>query len=159
LFRLLWEPHAILIGVECELMPGAELQAPERGRDNVNAWQWDSVEVFLCPDPARYRYAQFIISAKGDIADVLVDLDAGTGKYGTPAWNTEVRAVASETADRYVLEMRLGLGSLAAAGLTPGQIWTGNFCRFRPDCATWSPTYGGFHSPARFGQLQFVAQP
>ena len=39
----------------------------------------------------------------------------------------------------------------------PGDAWGANFYRFLPDGAAWSPTYGGFHSPARFGTLRFAA--
>ena len=89
------------------------------------------------------------------MCDLLVDVNAGTGKYGSPAWSTDVDAGAGQRDGAYTVEVRIPFKDLAPPP-KPGAKWGANFFRFVPDEAAWSPTYGGFHSPARFGTIRFV---
>ena len=152
--RACWDEEAVYVAYECQLPEGHKLTAPERGRDNAKMWQHDGIEIFLAPNRSTKRYAQIMVSALGDGCDLLVDVGGGTAKYGTPAWSTDVGAAASATDGRYVIEVRIPFKDLAPAP-KPGDTWGANFYRFLPDCAAWSPTYGGFHSPARFGAVTF----
>ena len=101
------------------------------------------------------RYAQFMVSAMADVCDLLIDVDAGTGKYGSPTWSTDVHAGAQQSEGLYKVEVRIPFKDLAKAPKS-GDAWGANFYRFIPDETAWSPTYGGFHSPASFGTLRFV---
>ena len=155
--RLCWDDQALYVAYECRLPRGEALHVPERGRDNAKLWQFDGVEIFIAPHRSTKRYAQFMVSALADVCDLLVDVDAGTGKYGSPVWSTDVRAGAAHSKGSYTLEVRIAFKDLAKAPRN-GDAWGANFYRFRPDAAAWSPTYGGFHSPASFGTLRFVGR-
>jgi len=46
----------------------------------------------------------------------------------------------------------------AAIGAKPEGIWRVNFGRDEADAGRatcWSPTFSGFHTPSRFGELKF----
>lgn len=154
LFRLCHDDDALYVAVTCDLPEGMALQVPQRGRDNPKIWEFDGVEIFLAPGQSTRRYAQFMVSALGDVCDVLVDKDAGLGVHGTTAWSTDVRTATHAVAGRYALEIHIPFADLGPAP-GPGERWNANFYRFSPQCAAWSPTFGGFHSPTRFGTLVF----
>ena len=154
--RLCWDDQALYVAYECQL-PNRAWIVPQRGRDNAKIWEFDGVEVFLAPNQSTTRYAQIMISALADVTDILIDVEAGSGKYGSPLWNTDVHAGAAQSEGSYILEVRIPFEDLAKAPVS-GDTWSGNFCRFSPDVATWSPTYGGFHSPAMFGTIRFLGR-
>ena len=111
--------------------------------------------MFFAPDRSqRQRYAQVVVSPRGDVYDALGDVASGTGKFATLAWNTDVRAAAKRTNDRYSLEASIPYEDFAEAP-APGDEWGANFYRFVRELG-WSPTYGSFHETARFGTLRFV---
>jgi hypothetical protein len=155
--RLCWDDDALYVAYESQLQKGKAIFAPERGRDNTKMWQHDGVEIFVAPNRSTKRYAQFMVSAVADITDLIVDIDGGTGKYGSPSWNTDAQAGATNDQHGYIVEVRIPFADLDTPP-KPGDAWGANFYRFIPDGAAWSPTYGGFHSPARFGTLNFKAQ-
>ncbi|MAE63948.1 MAG: hypothetical protein CMJ18_06710 [Phycisphaeraceae bacterium] len=153
--RVCWDAAALYVAFEAQMPEGeTTVNVPQRGRDNTAIWQFDGVEIFIAPDRSTRRYAQFMVSALADVTDLLVDIDGGTGKYGSPSWNADVSAAAMHGGGRYVVEVRIPFEPLARPPAA-GDFWGANFYRFSPDGAAWSPTYGGFHSPARFGTLQF----
>ena len=94
-------------------------------------------------------------AGQGDVYDSLVNPDVGTGIYGDVAWNADIQAGATNAPGEYLLEARIPFKDLASAPKA-GEVWGANFCRFRPGEHAWSPTYGGFHSPANFGTVSFV---
>ncbi len=153
--RLCWDDGGLYVAYDSQMPQGTAIEVPETGRDNTKLWQFDGVEIFIAPGRSTRRYAQFMISPLGDVADLLVDLDGGSGKYGSPTWNTTPRTAATHDDRHYIIEAFIPFKDLAAAP-KPGDEWGANFYRFRPDGAAWSPTYGGYHSPARFGTLRFV---
>jgi hypothetical protein len=153
--RLCWDDQALYVAYESQLPEGTALDVPERGRDNANLWVHDGVEIFIAPNRSTKRYAQFMVSALADVCDLLIDMDAGTGKYGSPAWSTDVQAGATQSEGSYTLEVRIPFKDLATPPKV-GDTWGANFYRFIPNESAWSPTYGGFHSPASFGTLRFV---
>jgi len=152
--RLCWDDQALYVAYECQLPPGKALNVPERGRDNSKLWRFDGVEIFIAPNRSTKRYAHFMVSALADVCDLLTDLDS-MGKIGSPAWSTDVQAGAGQSEGSYTLEMRIPFQDLAKAP-SNGDAWSANFCRYVPDVAAWSPTYGSYHSPATFGTLRFV---
>ena len=120
----------------------------------ANAELWGESLEGCVPGQTQRRYFRFMISALGDVCDLLVDHDLGLGAHGTPSWSTDVQAAAHHEAGLYRLELRIPFADLGPAPRR-GDRWNANLYRFVPDCAAWNPTYGGFHSPLRFGTLVF----
>ena len=152
-----WDDQALYIAYKCQLPAGATLDVPQRGRDNVQTWAHDGVELFLAPGASGDRYVQCIFSARGDAYDALIDPQAGMGGFGSSAWNGQIQVAAVQTKDHYTVELRFAFDGLAEAP-NVNDTWRANFCRYRPDNAAWSPTYGGYHNPTRFGTLRFAGQ-
>ena len=155
LIRLSWDEQALYVGAHCALPEGQTLSAPERGRDNSRMWQHDGIEVFLDPGKSGRRYGHFVLSGRGDVSDSLVNPEAATGVHGNTGWNAAVEVSATSSDGEFTIEARIPFQDLASPP-EPGSQWGANFCRFRPSEITWSPTYAGFHTPARFGALRFV---
>ena len=76
-----WDEQALYVAVTCELHKGAELHVPAHGRDNVNLFLCDGIELFLDPGRTARRYGHFIISATGDVYDSMMTPHGGGGIY------------------------------------------------------------------------------
>ncbi len=154
-FLLCWDEEALYVAARCEFPKGAKLNAPARGCDNGTIWQFDGVEIFLDPGASGTRYVQFMVSALGDICDVMANVEIEGDTHGNPGWNTDTQVAATNNAEGYLLEMRIPFRDFASPPKA-GDVWAANFYRFRPAGLAWSPTYAGFHTPSRFGTITFV---
>ena len=160
-----WDDQALYIAAKCPLPEGAELNVPERGRDNVKIGAGDCIEIFIDPKKSQTQYVQFMVSAMGDIYDSWMSPTLGGGVEcednwsiaGKPSWNAEADVATTHDKAHYVIEMRIPFKNLAE---TPevGQQWSANICRSAPHMQTWSPTGGIYHVPERFGTLRFVGK-
>ena len=110
-------------------------------------WEDDAVEIFLQP-PGSEAYYHFAVNAAGSQYEARCtsgNLDAG--------WNCEWQAKAGRVEGGWMVEMTIPLKAL---GGSPTGLWRANFCREEADTGAatcWSPTFGGFHTPSRFGDL------
>ena len=114
----------------------------------------ESIELFLNPSGDRYSYLQLRVDVLGnrdthrrnDLDEDLTGQWTGAVKRGPDQWTVEMAVPFAM------------LGSPPA----PATLWTCNFNRQRlaqggpVQWTCWSDTKGGFHSPARFGQLVFT---
>lgn len=121
--------------------------AQDRGQDG-EVWKDDAIEVFLQP-PGSESYYHLAVNAVGS------RLDERCGGGHDTAWTASWEAKAGPDADGWSVEMAIPLD---AFGAKAEGTWRVNIGREEADtqCATcWSPTFGGFHTPARFGELCF----
>lgn len=118
----------------------------------------DSVELFLSPTTDAKSYYHLALNALGIKYDAL----GRSAKVDLP-WV----AATSLGEDRWTAEMMIPIASLGVVeGSTITARWRGNFCRNRvidfPASESqhfcWSPTYGSYHTPTRFGFIQ-LQQP
>lgn len=115
----------------------------------------DSVELFLSPTADAKSYYHLALNALGVKYDAL-------GKSAKE--NLQWVAATTIGEDQWTAELMIPLSSLGVAeeGIIASS-WLGNFCRNRVlDLPTsevqhfcWSPTYGSYHTPARFGIIRF----
>jgi predicted TIM-barrel fold metal-dependent hydrolase len=126
--------------------------------DGASLWDRDVVEAFIGVDPQNPgRYAEFEVAPTNEHLDVLLDLPRKDF-----AWSSgfESRVNVDKKAKRWTCEVRIPLKSLAEKAPGPGTEWRMNL--FRCDRANhaglaWRPVLRGtFHTPDRFGVLQFV---
>ncbi len=147
--KLLYDDRALYLAFTCREPAMAHLVARCRGRDAKDVWNDDAVEFFL-GDAARKQYVHFIVNTNASLYDE---------RGQTPAWNAPCRLAVKKGADFWSLEMAIPWTALARAGLPRTPVMSANFCRDRfagPGACThfaWSPTFAGFHVPARFGTL------
>jgi len=115
----------------------------------------DSVELFLSPTADAKSYYHLALNALGVKYDAL-------GKSAKE--NLQWVAATNIGEDRWTAELMVPLSSLGVGEEnTHTSRWRVNLCRNRVlDFPTsevqhfcWSPTYGSYHTPARFGFVQF----
>ena len=158
--RALWSADFLYLGYAC---PFTKLTVfnPAQKDERIGLWDKDVVEAFICADPAKLtRYTEYEWAPNGDRLDLLCDLPAKDF-----AWSSGLESAVSvdEAAHVWRVEVRIPLRNLAEAAPQPGARWRINL--FRHDTAgggflAFSPTLTGtFHTPERFGWLEFTGPP
>jgi len=142
------------------LYVAARLDEPDVGRlkrtvtkPDGPAYQDDSVELFLSPDPAG-GYFQIIVTAGGAIYD--------RHGHGDPkAWNCGAKAAAAIGKDHWSLEVAIPMAALGVGEKKPTR-WRANVYRNRraggkSESQAFSPTFrGDYDVPERFGRWLFT---
>jgi predicted TIM-barrel fold metal-dependent hydrolase len=162
--RVLWSDRYVYLGYECPytklnvfepLLADRERFSSKRGE---SLWDRDVVEVFINSDSANLRrYTEFEVAPTNEKLDLRLELPNRDFAWSS-GWETAVHL--DKKAKRWVCEIRIPLTSLAETKPTAGTRWRINF--YRGDHANkaflaWSPTLTGtFHTPERFGLLEFV---
>ncbi|MBI2301384.1 MAG: DUF4091 domain-containing protein [Armatimonadetes bacterium] len=139
---------ALYFAVRCPAADPAHLKLAARQRDDT-VWSDDSVELFLNPRGDRGEYYQLIANAAGVQYDSV-----GTARD----WNGKWEAAAGREPGAWTLELRVPFDTLPI-DLRVGREWSFNVGRNEPGnglSASWSATWGGFHSPGRFATLSAV---
>ncbi|MBI4025746.1 MAG: DUF4838 domain-containing protein [Verrucomicrobia bacterium] len=165
-----------LDGSACEIQTVARIMADERNlyvwieaqephldklvhlvkQPDGDVWTDDVVEVFLDPTRLRKKYYHLLINPDGVMADF-----AHTGETTDRAWSSNCKVAAAQSKDRWSIKLSVPYGSMGLKGPPlPGDVWSVNFARSRhaadPEVnLAWSPTFGGFLKPQRFGELVF----
>ncbi len=141
----------IYIGFQCFEPHMDELKTTVTEHDGP-VFNDDSVEVFLQPRKDSGDYYHFALNTSGVKYEALVyDLD----------FNPQWQAVMSREKGFWKAEMAIPWSELKISAPAMGTVWRANFCRNRvvtlpkPENACWSPTYGSFHTPIRFGRIVF----
>lgn len=149
---------ALYFAARCPIPAATKLSVENRGRDHPYAWMNDGLELFLDPTGTGARYAQIIISPLGDLYDSRLDFSPGSAQFGNLDWNPPTQVAAAQTEAEYVIEARIPFDDLLPAPRA-GDKWGVNVCRATPAVQTWSPTFGPFHIPSRFGVMSFAVWP
>lgn len=140
-----------------------DLVRAEVTEDDGPVWSDDSVEVFLGAAPDPRSYCHFVANSRGTRYDARVRVQdasgnqapAGSGIRSDATWNADWTAKAAPCPGGWCVEMAV---PLAALGWDGSRSLYANFTRTRrvpggSEYACWSPTFGGYHRPARFGRL------
>ncbi|GIP37583.1 hypothetical protein J31TS4_08630 [Paenibacillus sp. J31TS4] len=124
----------------------------------------DVVEVFVDPEGAGLRYAEFEFSPRNVQFDAWITND-GEGRIDVDvSWDADGlrSSVMRDSENRLVYELALPLGGWAPS-IRPGEGWRVNLYRidYSPDgtreLQAWSPTgKPNFHLPCAFGQFEFA---
>jgi hypothetical protein len=129
-------------------LPGLVLKA--RNRDDP-AWQDDSVELLLQPDPGTSHHFFIAVTAGG----VVLDRDA-QDDWG---WTSSGRFAAGREAGGWTLEAAIPWSELGLAGPPAGSTWGLQLARNRIQAAgevsQWSPTMRLNAEVEHFGRLEF----
>lgn len=151
------DKRALYIGFECRAPHPERLLVEQAGRDADGIWLDESVEIFLASPDAPERYAHFIINPRAAAYDALV--------FDT-SWNAEIDVKTRTTAQGWTLEMAIPWTSLpfevdlSRTGQPFLRLNLGRNHRVVGGSVShwaWSPTFGWFHNPQRFG-MAMIAQ-
>jgi len=148
------DAERLYVAARCEEPSVRSLRADARDRDDP-VWRDDCVELFIDANHDRQSFHHVIVNAIGTIYDDTTPGDA--------SWNADVQAAARVGEEEWTVELSIALADLGGAP-APGGIWGFNIGRERhttggTELSVWSPTYGKFLVPERFGELLFAEQP
>ena len=153
--RLMYDDKNIYIGVKCKDPNAGSMQAVISERDG-NVWEENELEVFIDVKRNGKRIYQFLLNSIGTQCDLRID----NGKADM-TWNGSWIAKTSIQPDGWTAEITIPLADLDSSPPMPGDIWGLNVCRVRrataapTEYSAFSPTFGLFLKPARFGDVIF----
>lgn len=146
---------ALYVALDCPEPAMGKVAAKETQHDGT-VWLEDGAEIFVGA-ASRETYAHVIVTT----ANVVLD----ERNQDAQAWNPKLATAVQKRADGWSVEIALPWAELAQAGVAREPLMTFNLCRSRytesdPQAHTaWSPTYGGFHVPERFGLALLPTAP
>lgn len=154
--RILCSDKYLYLGYECPFTK-LNIFTPSQKEERIGLWDNDVVEVFIAPDPnAPKRYLEFEWAPTGESLDLKVDLPEKD--FAWTAW-AESAVTVDDSANIWRVEVRIPLAALSDQVPQRGTRWRINLFRHdRENRAglAFSPTLTGtFHTPDRFGWLEF----
>lgn len=168
--RLLWDDNYLYIGFHCE---DTRIFASMRER-GMHLWEEEVVEVFLDDDNDDYSYAEFEVNPLNTILELYImkrgDVWKQLWDWQSPNMRTAVMVDGDPTdpdsTDRsWTVEIALPWEDFCTAPHLPpqvGDLWRMNLYRIDrssdgDEYSAWSaPGRNAFHTPERFGWLQFT---
>jgi hypothetical protein len=129
-------------------------------------YEEETVEVFFDPVGDLESYFEIEVNPLGTVLD-LVLRKSRSGYKGDRSWQCEgLRTLVRRHAGGWSTEIAIPFASFTNAPPRPGSRWRANFCRIdRPsrdgslprELTAWSPPLrASFHTPERFGVIEFV---
>ena len=140
---LAFDDEYLYLAFSCSHPESAALRTGAQERDG-DTWLDDSVEVFLDPWHAHEKYYHFAVNAKGVVRDARA-LDV--------SWDCGVKTATRQELSSWSAELAIPYADLDL-DLRVGEMWGINLARndrVTGETVTWS--LGGFHNPARFGNI------
>lgn len=127
-------------------------------------WEEEVVEIFFDPIGDLAGYFEIEVNPLNTVVDLVLRKNR-SGYTSDVAWDCEgLRTAVRRTPLGWCAELAIPFRSLVADLPTEGRRWRANFYRIdRPkdaprELSAWSPTgRASFHTPERFGWLEFVA--
>jgi len=155
--RVLYSDQFIYFGWECPFTELTVFDTPSAERERLGLWDRDVVEVFVGGDWTNInRYAEYEVAPTNERLDVLLNLPEKSF-----AWDGRAQSVVKVDRKRKVwtVEWRMPLEVLSTTKPARGTRWRLNL--YRCDKANnaymaWNPVLkGSFHTPEKFGVLEF----
>ncbi len=152
--RVCWDAERLYVGVRCAEPNVKAIKTQMKQRDDP-VWRDDCVELFIDTNHDRSSYYHFAVNAIGTVWDEQ--------RPGSADWDADVQAAGARGEDEWTAEISIALADLG--GAQPGDLWGFNIGReryaagLRADISAWSPTYGKFLVPERFGELLLAEEP
>lgn len=148
--KLALTENSLLVGVCCS-EPKVSEMTDSVTRRNGPVWSENSIDLFLDPSCQGKNYYHLISNSLGTLF---------TAKCGTKdsAWTPEIQTAVFRGKDFWSIEIAIPLKTLSDRPVH-GSIWGFNINRARrvgqmkTEYTCWSPTFGGFDQPARFGRI------
>lgn len=158
--RLLWSDRYLYLSYECPFTTVTDFgraQPGERIQAGTALWDKDVVELFVVPDPTRLdHYTEYEWAPNNEALDLRIrrpDFNF--------AWNSgmEWKVRVDRRRRMWTCEVRIPLSSLSDTAPQAGTRWKVNLYRIdraHRDFLASNPTLNGsFHTPDRFGWLEF----
>jgi len=149
--RISRDQEHLYIGVYCEEPLMAHVKDSIRQRDG-KVWAENELEFFFDVEDSAKDFHQLCVNTLGTVFDKTMR----DGKM--VEWDSRVKAAAARDEKAWSVEMAIPFEAFGTQAALPGDVWGFNVCRVRTvtkpsEYTCWSPTFGGFHAPRRFGKL------
>lgn len=146
--KVCYGDKGIYIGVKCMDEKAGEAVCKLLKRDDC-VWNDPAIELFIDPNLTRNYYYHLAFNQKGVQYDSMC---------GDVSWNGQWKVATATAPDgkSWSAEVFLPFGELGINRGT-GEMWGLNICRddhFAKEACCWSPTYGSYHTPEKFGQIK-----
>ncbi len=129
-----------------------KLSSQVEGRDDVNIWQDDAVEVYLNLDPETDGFFQFIFNSAGTLYD---------SKNNDIKWSIDFPYSNQVSPDIWTLEMAIPFEKLGIRVPEEKEHWRINICRSFSSSGTYtsiSPVRRNYCDIPRFADLKFLKE-
>jgi hypothetical protein len=134
---------------------------------DASLYEEETVEVFFDPAGDGQSYFEIEVNPLGTVLD-LVFRKSRSGYKGDRAWDCEgLRTLVRKDGSGWTAEIAIPFASVTNAPPSAGTRWRVNFCRIDRlsrdgsiprELTAWSPPMrANFHTPERFGSVEFVA--
>jgi len=161
LLRALYDDESLYVRFDA---PYAELSVFEPARltsERVGLWDRDVVETFIATDPKTANvYYEFEVAPTNEKLDLVISPEIPDIKKRlewNSGWDSFVQV--DDARKVWTTVMKIPLKALSPEGAKSGTRWRANFYRIdRANRAflAFNPTLtGSFHTPARFGWMEF----
>ena len=162
LIRAIYDAESIYIRYDAPFSELSTFEPPRFDSERVGLWDRDVVEVFMGTDAKRPNvYYEFEVAPTNEKLDLIISPEIPEIKERLEwesGWESFVKV--DEGAKVWTTVMRIPLKALSAEAVREGTRWRVNFYRIdRANRAflAFNPTLSGsFHTPARFGWLEFT---
>ena len=139
----------LYLGIRCEEPLMDKLEDTGR-RPDSRVWQENYIDLFFAPANSRQIF-QLAFNSLGTLRSFRKD-----GKGGE--WDSKAVVKTHYGKDFWSAEVKVPISSMSSSKDYLGDIWGMNFCRVRrtvnpSEYSCWSPTFGDFHRPERFGRI------
>ncbi len=129
-------------------------------------YEEETVEVFFDPTGDLESYFEIEVNPLGAVLDIVFR-KSRSGYKGDRAWDCEnLQTLVRRNSEAWTVEVAIPFASVTNSPPQPGARWRVNFCRIdRPsrdgsiprELTAWSPPMrGNFHTPERFGIVEFA---
>ena len=152
--RLAYDRSNLYVSYLCAEPDTKDIKAEVRNRDGHVFFE-DSADIFVSADPESADYYQFALNTLG------VKYEAkGYETAFSPGW----QAGTTVGPGSWTAEIAIPFADIGSDTPALGAVWRANFCRNRfttdpkGQNTCWSPTYGSFHTPIRFGKIVFSGE-
>ena len=146
--RLLRHKGDLYIGVRCEEPLMKNIADSCRGPES-KVWDENCLDFFFVPEKGKVY--QIVFNTLGTVRTFRKDIPKGV-------WQPRAEVKTFRGADFWSAEVRIPIADLTGNREYLGDVWGANFCRVRrtvhpSEYTCWSPTFGDFSRPERFGRI------
>ncbi|MCE9591912.1 MAG: hypothetical protein K8S99_15475 [Planctomycetes bacterium] len=153
-----WDDDGLKVMFDCE---DEQIVFRDRKRDDPDAWQDDSFELFIDPGHThddQSKWIHLLVTAGGAVLDEKGPMGARYG--GDTSYDAKGLAVkVDKTIRGWRVHLTIPWADLGRDKPPLGEAWGINFCRedypHQGEYTAWSPTYGPFARIARWGHVIF----
>jgi hypothetical protein len=162
LVRVLYSNDSLYLRYDAPYTELTQFEPARLNSERVGLWDRDVVEVFIGTDPQNEKlYYEFEVAPTNEKLDLVITPDIPQVEKRLE-WNSGWESFVKVDSDKKVWTtvMRIPLHALSPEPAKPGTKWRINFYRIdranRAFLASNPTLTGSFHTPARFGTLEFL---